>query len=549
MFSNIRCIVVLTAVFIAITPSGFAADIRDVVGVAHIDGRYSFPIGSWPVTDGTKRDYLNEGADEVARLGTNVIKVWLHPNAVSWYHYTANPSFPTSWYYTTPENRLVSIASSPQFSALFQRPFKTFVLNIMSNVPIYTNGSEDVTKFGFYDSVLDGLTASERNTEQQAMYNLAIYLLDTYRGSGKTFVFQNHEGDHILRLDLSCHCQDLPSAPPERVQPMIDWTNARQDGVTTARNARPGAGVTVVNAAEVNDVWDSSNNMSWISMVNSVIPYTHCDLYSYSAWDSRPDVEGRFAHDLDYLATQAPDSALYGDRDIYIGEYGQAENTQGGAQAQLDTIRRMTEIALGWGVRYTLYWNLYCNEPTDPAITSPDIRPTNSQMAGLWLIRPDGTHAPVYDYFVGLFQKSVHRVTFRAYYPYYVSADEFQAERVVADRTEARQWEHFAVIDLNGGVLNPGDQVNIISHTGHYVCAELNGGDVVNANRTQGGPWETFTILKQNGSGGIVTNDAIALQTGGGYYFVAEGGGGPGSVVNANRLVIGVWETFTYSEE
>ena len=91
--------------------------------------------------------------------------------------------------------------------------------------------------------------------------------------------------------------------------------------------------------------------------------------------------------------------------------------------------------------------------------------------------------------------------------------------------------------------------MHIRSVGGYYVVAESGGGDVVNANRTVPLEWETFRIQKVGGTGTISSGDAISLQAyngwsgGGGNYVVAEDGGG--SVVNANRGAVAAWETFT----
>jgi hypothetical protein len=76
---------------------------------------------------------------------------------------------------------------------------------------------------------------------------------------------------------------------------------------------------------------------------------------------------------------------------------------------------------------------------------------------------------------------------------------------------------------------------------GYYVVAEGGGGDVLNANRTAIGSWETFTVIDLNGST-LDNGDLIHIQSVGGYYVVAEGGGG--DVVNCNRTVPQGWETF-----
>src|SRR5580693_109601 len=48
-------------------PAAAQQDVRDVLGVTHVAGRYNF----------TGEDFLGEGADQLLALGTRVIKVWL----------------------------------------------------------------------------------------------------------------------------------------------------------------------------------------------------------------------------------------------------------------------------------------------------------------------------------------------------------------------------------------------------------------------------------------------------------------------------------------
>ena len=76
---------------------------------------------------------------------------------------------------------------------------------------------------------------------------------------------------------------------------------------------------------------------------------------------------------------------------------------------------------------------------------------------------------------------------------------------------------------------------------GYFVVAEDGGGSVVNCDRVAIGPWETFTLIDLNG-GSLESGDLVNIQTVGGYYVVAEGGGG--DVVNADRTVPLSWETF-----
>ncbi len=79
------------------------------------------------------------------------------------------------------------------------------------------------------------------------------------------------------------------------------------------------------------------------------------------------------------------------------------------------------------------------------------------------------------------------------------------------------------------------------SIAGHFVVAEDGGGSVLNANRSAIGLWETFTIIDLNG-GALESGDLIHIQSVFGYFVVAESGGG--DVVNANRTAALEWETF-----
>jgi len=106
----------------------------------------------------------------------------------------------------------------------------------------------------------------------------------------------------------------------------------------------------------------------------------------------------------------------------------------------------------------------------------------------------------------------------------------------------AQKWETFELIDLNGGVLESGDTIQIGTYDKkHYLGAPKGGGSDLLANETTPGNWETFTILKKQ-PGPIRYGDSIYLKTYKGQYVVAENGGGKG--VKANQSKTGSWTTF-----
>jgi hypothetical protein len=330
----------------------------DVVGVAHVAGKYNFGEG----------DFLNEGAAVLHDLGCHVIKVWLSDLKKSY-------PFNTNW----PDCKsLVEMVTTEPFKGFFEKPFTTVIFET------YSPARPD----HYY---LGGMSAEDVAREKREIAELAAYLYETFKGTGRTFILQNWEGDWSLRGGAP---GKDPS--PQNVKGMIDWLNARQDGVEEARKAAAEkAGVRVLHAAEVNHV-DRAMKGDGITVTNDVLPHTHCDLYSYSAYDIPTHEPEKFRAALDYLASKAP-----GDDNIYVGEYGAPENEVGGAAEQDRRIRSATETAIKWGAKYVVYWQLYCNELKREVKERPD----NPDMRGFWLIRPDGSRPPIADYFVELWSR------------------------------------------------------------------------------------------------------------------------------------------------
>ncbi|NEU58613.1 hypothetical protein [Halorussus sp. MSC15.2] len=69
-------------------------------------------------------------------------------------------------------------------------------------------------------------------------------------------------------------------------------------------------------------------------------------------------------------------------KNVFVGEYGFPFEKVGNEKAAQIT-KMITHTSLEWGVPYTLYWAIY----------------DTSGGKGYWLVRPDGTKSPVWDYF------------------------------------------------------------------------------------------------------------------------------------------------------
>lgn len=483
-----RFIFRLSACVLLLASAGQAAEMRDVVGAAHAAGRYSF----------TEEDFLNEGADRLLELGTRVIKVWFQLDAARPY------PFHSEW--GEPASDLAELARKPYYRELFAKPFTTFLLVVPHSV-MFT----------------DGMTPEEVESEREAVYRLARYLLDAYAGSGKTFVIQNWEGDHLFRQGLGGSEPD-----PVRIQGMRDWWNARQEGVDQARREVGMHGVVVAHAAEVNHLAASLDGK--VTATNAVVPFTHADLYSYSSWDVGFD-RRRLVEALEYLKTMAPDSELFGEDNVYVGELGAVADQVGPDVDLGNLIRGLTDAAVGWGVRYAVFWQVYCNEAIHPY----EGRPRNSDLRGFWLVRPDGSLAPTWRDLRRRMNLSRRMTRLRIATGQFLGTGD---DSVIADVWRPLPVTRFAVVDLNGGSLRSGDLVAIQNREGFYLTA---GEDGVSASADKTGRTGIFRIWKARGRGRISGDDEIALQASSGRYLSAEPGSGR---ITASGWLIGPAETF-----
>jgi hypothetical protein len=340
-------------------------ELRDIIGITHVDGKYCL----------TKEDFLNEGADQILALGSRVIKVWFHNPQKK---YPFNSNWPQM-------NSLVEIAKSPYFSELFEKPMMTYILMCFSM-------GKDASYWR------KGITEKQKLDEQRKFYELTKHLLTKYKGSNKTFVLQHWEGDWLIRGNYDRKADPTPVA----ISGMIEWLNARQAGVNQARKEIGTNEVFVYHAAEVNRVVDSMKNGK-PNMINKVLPHTKLDLVSYSAWDSTtayPEDPQVFSDALDFIAKNMPDSPDFGNRNVYVGEFGMPENKFPAEQTQ-KMVPNVVTTALDWGCPYIIYWQLYCNELQDSKAQTPVHN--NDAVRGFWLIRPDGSRAWTWEYFSGLF--------------------------------------------------------------------------------------------------------------------------------------------------
>ena len=358
--------------------------VREVLGVTHASSQYYL----------TDEPILIEGAKQLLELGTQCIKLWFVKPLSSY-------MFNSDWNPNADSYDYVSLAKTPYFKEVFNMDFKVYSLEATGRVINWR----------------DGLTPQEAETVFNMNYNLAKHFLTEYAGTGKTFIIQNWEGDgHLSAESLTADEQKVA------IQGMIDWANTRQSAIEKARKDFGCNDVAVVHAFEFNYVKVTNKQPPYV--IDEVVPYTNCDLYSYSSYTSgkTEDVLDDIYMRLEYIKEKAPDSVLYGENNIMIGEFGYDERSSHTNQGwnltvseetdskQKYMVQQQLERLFEIGINYIFYWQLYCNGAVNADGSSGSTEPQNgvkletNQLKGFWLIRPDGSKTKTYEYFKGLFE-------------------------------------------------------------------------------------------------------------------------------------------------
>jgi hypothetical protein len=306
--------------------------------------RFNFVLGTQ--TFGASYHFTGEApvvetARAITALGSNTIKFKLEPSSGG-------------------EQTLTEIArSDPVIKAVIDMPF---VNELIWVYPL-------ATKARLFDPATLG-------TEYRELYNVTRYLLQTYAGTAKVFFLGNWEMDNHLTASRKRE----PS--PELLENVTAWVNTRQQAVDDAKRDTPHSDVEVFYYLEVNLVWDAMAGRP--RAANAILPATHVDYVSYSAYDSLfPDPEQKLPRALDYLEARLQTKDAVSGKRVFIGEYGFPADRYP-PQDQDKLSRRVMTIGLTWGCPFVLYWEMYNNEIKD------------GRQRGFWLIDDQARKQPVY---------------------------------------------------------------------------------------------------------------------------------------------------------
>ena len=290
-------------------------------------------VADWGANYGSQSSLL-KGANDSLALGVQNVMVALGPNY-------GTVDYPGT-HFNAPIRNLKDEASNPAFRTVFAMPFQTIAIDAS---PI---------------TVPDFLNPKDPNGEYKALYaeyyNLISYLMQTYRGTGKTFIVKNWEGDNAFYYanQEASH----PSIDTE-IQNMRLYLQARHDALVQARKDFASySGVAVQDAIEINSV-NCARNGSTPCMLKDVVPYVESDMISYSSYETintgvqKGDLTGQINRDLSDIRNVPGVNG----RPLMIGEFGFGANAlaaDGAAEATTTAVSAF----LANGVSYAFDWQI-----------------------------------------------------------------------------------------------------------------------------------------------------------------------------------------------
>lgn len=363
------CAMLLT-VLLFVTVSSNAETLSEKIGVAHTAGNYCL----------TKKPFLLEGAEQIRKLGSKVIKVFLqHPNKA----YPHN----SVWSEDKEIPNIVDVLKTDYFRELFKMDFKTFILQA------HIDTADDCYW-------RDGLTDEEWWKIEQNYYDAAIHLFRTYAGRGLTFILEHWEAD-LYYQKVREQFKDFD--PKVAQQGFIDYFNARAEGVKRARleAASEGiSGVTVQTAVEIIYVSTKASEVPDKFRIIDHMDEIRADAVAYSMGLECMQNMPQMVKNIQTLVKKS------GGRPWYFGEFQATEtrfNPAEGTATKYDTAKKRSirhkknslgqiDAALRMGAKYVILWEIYHNESNDLA----------TNMDGYGLIREDGTQTALAKYLPSL---------------------------------------------------------------------------------------------------------------------------------------------------
>lgn len=336
-------------------------EFADIFSIAHVGGSYSH----------TEKPYMTEGMDLIKKLGGRSINIWFgsaedHTRVfLSHFNTQDIPGVHT----------LIDVINTPEMKALLgDRQLNQIIFNL------YTKG-DIVSAIKQFDEIS---FAAYLENEYHEIYDFCCHLIDICNGTGKKIIIQTWESDWW--------CREGDGYRRSTLDRFAQVMNTRQDAVDAARSGHKPEQFALYNAIEVVDMRSAMVGKDCVTTY--VLPQTHCDMYSYSAYQTAI-TEHDFKESLAVFRKYAPPSKLLGYNNLYIGEMGIPENENTVKNVHTNLIKGYKTLVL-CDMNYGVMWQTYCNEPIDRSEIRYSGSHVNNHYRGFWLIRADGTKTPFY---------------------------------------------------------------------------------------------------------------------------------------------------------
>jgi hypothetical protein len=133
-------------------------------------------------------------------------------------------------------------------------------------------------------------TENELNFLYTEIKDFAIYLLNKYSGTKKTFfIVSSNELDNRLLAATNCYVNNTCNSPntviPDlQINKAIKYLDKFSAAINDAKAETNYSDIKVYHVCEIHDILDRGIKGKR-SSINSIIPYTKCDLIAWSAYE------------------------------------------------------------------------------------------------------------------------------------------------------------------------------------------------------------------------------------------------------------------------
>lgn len=323
---------------------------------------------------GPVHNSLTDGALEAYRLGLKTLKISMAREVLMQpsFYYLAQHQGVSQAELENSTHSLVDMAQLKVYDYVLSLPFETLFIQT-TEIGLNDPSSHywNMNKVSLSQSALNGIYNQH--------YDFAVYLLKKFKGSGRTFVLQDHEADwHASILNVSNHSYS-ENTDIGHSNYLKYWT-LRQKAVDDAKKSF-NSDVRIFNMCEVVRLRETILHGSK-SLARDILPQVSCDLVGYSAHDTAiGDDPSLLQRAVAYLKQQAQPSSTFGANQVIISEIAVPETLNNGFYlSKLERVSHSINNYLKEGMPWVLYWQLYDNDGS-----------------GNWLIKPDNDFSLVFN--------------------------------------------------------------------------------------------------------------------------------------------------------